>query len=347
VSPFVQKTLIRTVRLQVDGGVRADYQTRVGTVLSPRLWAGTSMRGFEVQAGGGLFVRMVPDQVFVNAIVNDGAHLQRYIAAGTSVHDLEANLVRQAEVRTMLAADLRATRQVMQRVAVARAVGRLKPSVEYTFTHETDRLGSDRVAAGGDWIDVIDDNRRASRHRLKTSLQYAWKGQSFSGHYEWLRAFDDGDGAFSYPEFQGQFAPEWARSAGLAPHSVTVASTLRLPGGIYAAVTDTWQSAAPYNVTAGIDADRNGLFVERGGRPRNSGSIPAQHLLSVHASRRIPLSSITGLENGPRLNVGVHLDNLLDNRNYTVLGSVVGSPTFGRPLMAASSRSARVSFSID
>lgn len=352
VSPFVQKTLVRTARLQFDGGVRADYQTRAGTVVSPRLWAATSWRGLEVQAGAGLFVRMVPDQVFVNAIVNDGSHLHRYIASGASLPDLDANLARQTEVQTRLAPGLQGARQVMQRVAAARAIGRLKPAIEYTFTRDTGRPGSDRIASGDAWIDVIDDNRHTSRHRVKTSLQYAWKGQSLSGHYEWLRAFDDGDGPFSYPESQGQFASEWARSAGQAPHSVTAASTLRLPFAIYAAVTDTWQSASPYNVTAGIDTDRNGLFVERGGRARNSGTLPAQHLLSVHASRRLQLSSITargraGLKNGPRLNVGVHLDNLLDNRNYTVLGSVAGSSTFGRPLMAASSRSARVSFSID
>jgi hypothetical protein len=347
VAPFVQKTLVRKGRIQVDGGVRADYQSRVGTIVSPRIWAATTWRGVELQAGGGLFVTSAPDQVFVKAILNDGNHLQQYMATGTSWSQVGGDLASQALVRTTIAPSLRPARQVMQRVAVARSVGHLTPSVEYTFTRDTHRLGSDRLPAGIEWVDVIDSNRSASRHRVKTSLRYVWNGQSVTGHYEWFRGFDNGDSPFSYPERQGRLASEWARSAGFAPHSVTVAGSLRLPHGVYAVVTDTWQNGVPYNITTGADADRNGLFNERGGRARNSGMSPAQHLLSVHASRRLQLPGNGWLKDRMRLSVGVHLENILNHRNYTSLGSVVGSPTLGQPLSATSSRSARVSFSFD
>jgi hypothetical protein len=347
-SPFVQKTLVRRNRIQLDGGMRADYQRQVGTVVSPRLWVATVWRGMEVQAGGGLFVTVVPDQVFVTAIFNDGHHLQQYMATAATLDELAANLASQAVVRTTLAPGLGAARQVMQRLAVARSTGPFTPSVEYTFTRDSGRLGSDRLSSGTEWVDVIDSDRSASRHRMKTSLRYTRMGQSLTGHYEWLRGFDNTDGPFSYPERQGHIASEWARSAGLAPHSVTVAANLRLPRGINAAVTHTWQRSIPYNITAGVDADRNGLFNERGGRLRNSGTGPAQHLLSVHASHRIQLPRVNGwFKERPRLSIGVHLDNLLNNRNYTSLGSVAGSATFGQPLRAASSRSARVSFNLD
>jgi Carboxypeptidase regulatory-like domain len=346
-SPFVQKTLVQKNRIQLDGGVRADYQTGVGTSVSPRLWAATAWRGFDLQAGGGLFVSFVPDQVFVTTLFNDGHHLQPFVASDVSLDDVAANQASEAVIRTRLAPRLGAARQVMQRVALARPVGHFTPSIEYTFTRDSSRLGSDRLAAGDNWIDVIDSNRSASRHRVAARLQYVRKGQTVSGHYEWLRAFDNGDSPFSYPERPGQIGAEWAPSAGLAPHSATIAGVLRLPLSIYAAVSDTWQSPAPYNVTTGADADGNGLFNERGGRHRNSGAGASQHILSVHASRRIQLPINRWLAGAPRINVGVHLDNLLDHRNYTSLGSVVGSPTFGLPLSATSSRSARISFSVE
>jgi hypothetical protein len=163
-----------------------------------------------------------------------------------------------------------------------------------------------------------------------------------------LRAYDDGDGPFSYPERQGRFASEWARSAGLAPHSVTVASTLSLPHRVVAAITDTWQSSAPYDITAGVDTDLNGIFNERNGRPRNSGDSPSQHVLSLHASRRFEFPSVGGwFSSRFRMNVGVHLDNLTGAPNYTSIGSVAGSATFGTPLGAMPGRSARFSLSID
>jgi len=348
VAPFVQKTLIRRPRFQVDGGLRADYQSRIGMNLSPRLWAATEWRGLNVQGGGGLFTTFVPSSVFVNAISNDGHHLQQYLGVGTLLSNVEAGLTSRDIVTTTLSPDLRAARQAMQRVAVSRRAGHFTPSLEYTLTRDVHRLGADRLETGDGWMDVVDSNRSATRHRVKASLHYLHKAQSVTAHYEWLHAYDDGDGPFSYPERQGRFASEWARSAGLAPHSVTLASTLTLPHRVVAAVTDTWQSSAPYDITAGVDTDLNGIFNERNGRPRNSGDSPSQHVLSIHASRRFEFPYVRGWFGSRfRMNVGVHLDNLTSARNYTSIGSVAGSATFGTPLSATPGRSARFSLSID
>jgi hypothetical protein len=46
-------------------------------------------------------------------------------------------------------------------------------------------------------------------------------------------------------------------------------------------------------------------------------------------------------------NVSLRLENLLDDRNYLVLGSVVGSPLLGTPLAARPGRALRVSVSFD
>ena len=348
VAPFVQKTLIRKPRFQIDAGVRADYQSRIGMNLSPRLWAATEWRGLNVQGGGGLFTTFVPSSVFVTAISNDGYHLQQYLSVGTFLSNADAGLTNRDIVTTTLAPDLRAARQTMERIAVSRRAGHFTPSLEYTLTQDIHRLGADRLQTGDGWIDVVASNRSATRHRVKASLQYMHKLQSVTAHYEWMRAYDDGDGPFSYPEHQGSFASEWARSAGLAPHSVTLASTLTLPHRVVAAVTDTWQSSAPYDITAGIDTDLNGIFNERNGRLRNSGDSPPQHVLSLHASRRFEFPYARGWFGSRfRMNVAVHLDNLTSAHNYTSIGSVAGSDTFGTPLSAMPGRSARFSLSVD
>jgi carboxypeptidase family protein len=348
VAPFVQKTLVRGPRLQIEGGVRADYQSRIGVSLSPRLWAATEWRGLSVQGGGGLFTTFVPSNVFVTAISNDGYHLHQYVSVGTSLSNADAGLTNRDIVATTLAPDLQASRQLMERVAVSRRAGHFVPSVEYTLTRDVHRLGADRLATGDGWIDVVESNRSATRHRVKASLQYQHRAQSVTAHYEWLHAYDDGEGPFSYPERQGRFASEWARTAGLAPHSMTLASILTLPHRVVAAVTDTWQSSAPYDITAGVDSDLNGIFNERNGRARNSGDSPSQQLLSVHASRRFEVPYVRGWFGSRfRINLGVHLDNLTAARNYTSIGSVAGSETFGKPLGAMPGRSARFSLSID
>ena len=98
---------------------------------------------------------------------------------------------------------------------------------------------------------------------------------------------------------------------------------------------------------SGYDDDRNGLFTERDGRPRNSGRLPEQQVVSLHASRRF---AVSGLPGRPRvrmfLTTGVQVENLLNTRNVTALGAVAGSSIFGRPLAALGGRSVRSWFNL-
>ena len=347
VAPFLQKTIVQAHTLQVEGGVRADFQSNVGTVLSPRLWATSRWKGFKVQGGAGLFVYPVPDTVFITPLRINNSNALQYVSTGVGVADTLPVAYQVSPLRADIAAGLVSPRQWMQRGAIERRLGAFTPSLEYTWARDDHRLGSDRLAAGGGWIDTIQSNRSAVRHRLHSRLRYEWGRQSVVGHYEWIRARDNSDGPFSYPERAGEYALEWAPSAAFAPHNVTVAGTFSLPAGLSVMITDTWQSAVPYNITTGTDEDGNGLLIERGGLSRNSGRAPEQHLLSLHASRRFAVPALTG---GSRerafFTTGIQIDNLLDRTNVTALGSVTGAATFGRPLAAMSGRSVRFWISV-
>jgi hypothetical protein len=167
-------------------------------------------------------------------------------------------------------------------------------------------------------------------------------------HYQWTRSRDDGDGPFSFPEAQDDLAAEEARSAGIAPHELSVVASLRLPGDVSLTVIESCHNSTPYNITTGGDPAGLGLFNFRGGRPRNSGNGPGYHSTSLFGSRRIALPFLGGRSGRKTYaNLYLRVENLLNDRNYAAVGSVAGSGLFGVPIAALPGRSLRVNVSLD
>jgi hypothetical protein len=348
VSPFAQTVLWRSADVEVNAGLRADYQSGFGVIVSPRVAVGARIAGFRVAAGSGLFARQVPDAIVIRSMALDGRQTQRFIASGVSLAGLSSvSGIPQPVVRMRLDAGMRQPVQVMQRLSVERAFGRVVPALEYTWSRQQHGLGAERRADDAGWVDVIASNRSAVRHRLHAQVRYGWRRHHLFAHYEWVRARDNGDGPLAFPQEPGNLDAEWARTAGVAAHQATVMASFAL-GGLSVNVTDTWSSSTPYNVTTGRDPSGSRLYVDRGGRPRNSGDLPGMHDLSLYAFRRFALPDVV-VPGAIRLhlNAGVQARNLLDNRNYIHIGSVAASPAFGRPLAAWPGRSVRLFLTID
>ena len=196
-----------------------------------------------------------------------------------------------------------------------------------------------------DYVDMFESNRRGTRVRLHAQARYAVKARMLAAHYEWVHARDNTDGPFSYASDPTNLDADWAASGGIAAHNVTLTGSIGLPLAIALTITDTWNSGAPYNITTGVDPSGMGLFIDRGGLPRNSGDGPSFHALSLYAHRRLTLPPL--IARGVHVNLGVQADNILDNRNYIAIGSVQQSSSFGRPLAATAGRSVRVLLSLD
>jgi hypothetical protein len=339
IAPFVEADLLQSPRARVRGGLRADWQEEAGTLVSPRLSAAALWRGFTLRGGAGLFVHDWTTGVLLQAIKNDRSHLDRFLAAGDSAT---------VSIDSRIAADLARPRDLVLRASVERRWSGVTPGIEYTWTRSTHRLGSRRLAAADGLVDTLESNRSARRQRLHVSLQGEAKGQRIGVHYQWTRSRDDGDGPFSFPEFQDDLAVEEARSTGIAPHELGVVASLRLPGDVSLTAIDSWHSSTPHDVTSGADPLGLGLFNARGGRPRNSGNTPACHATSLYASRRVALPG-TGGRSGQRTyaNVSLHVENLWNETNVLAVGSVAGSPLFGAPLAALPGRSVRLSVSFE
>lgn len=345
---FVQAELIRRGELALSGGLRGDYQSGFGISTSPRVALAARWRDIGVRAGIGMFVQRVPEQVFLTVRQNDGSYLQQFVANGVSLGaSTDPPLDAVASIRARLSDALARPRALQWRVSAERPFGALTPALEYSMSDERHLLGSDRLRSEGGWTDVFASDRRGVRHRFRAYTRYVWKGQQFVADYEWARARDNTDGAFSFPERSGHVAAEWARSAGVSPHTVTVMSTLSLPMAISVNIVDNWRSGSPYNITTGRDVLGDGLFLDRGGRRRNSGNGPRFHSVSLYAHRRIELSDLFKGARGTGINISVQGDNILNSTNYLSVGSIVGSATFGAPLAAYSGRSIRILFSVN
>lgn len=348
VAPFVEADILQSARVRLRGGLRADYQTGGGTLVSPRLSGVATWRGSTLRWGGGIFVHNWTTGVLLQAIEGDRSHLDRFLVTSASFAEPEAgDASRAVPIDSRIAGDLTRPRDLVLRASVERRRGRLTPGIEYTWTSTTHRLGSRRLAARDGWADTLESNRFARRHRLHASLQGEARGQRIGAHYQWTRSRDDTDGPFSFPESQDGLDAEEARSAGVAPHELSVVGSFKLPAGVSLTVIESYHSSTPYNVTSGTDPVGIGLYTFRSGRPRNSGNGPGYNSVSLYGSRRIGLPLPGGRYRKTYVDVGLHVENLLDNRNYVAVGSVASSPLIGVPLVALPGRSLRVTVSFD
>jgi len=338
VAPFVEADLVQSARVRLRGGLRADHQSGGGALVSPRLTGAALWRGATLRWGGGSFVHDWATGVLLQAVKNDLAHLDRFLVQG----DLAP-----VPIDSRIAPGLTRPRDLVLRGSVERRLGGWTPGIEYTWTRTTHALGSRRLAGDDGWVDTLESNRAARRQKVHVSLRGEAKGQRVGAHYQWIRSRDDGDGPYSFPGAQDDLAAEWARTAGIAGHEIGVVADLRLPGAVSLTVIDSWHGSTPFDVTTGADPAGRGLFNSRGGRPRNSGDGPGFHSTSLFGSRRVPLPWTGRSGRKARANVSLHVENLLNERNVVVVGSVAGSPLFGEPLVALPGRSVRLSVSLE
>jgi len=346
-APFLEVELLRSPRLVVRGGVRADAQTAGGILISPRLSAVTNLHGFVLRTGSGMFVRNWTNDVFLKVMENNGSHLEQYLITNASLADLEAGTATlQSEIVSKLT-NLTPTRNWISKVSLEHSFKGFLPGVEYTWTDGTHLLGSQRLssATATGWTDWLESNRAQQKHQIHVRAQYKIKGQTFTTHYEWIHSRDDTDGPFSFPAVQNDIRGEWGPSSGIAVHNLTFVANSKFGKTLSLTVVESWHSPLPLNITSGLDPEDNGLYNDRAGLPRNSGHASGYNSMELFLHRRFAVPEFLI---GPRLKTYLDFNlqvlNLLGNKDYSSFGSVIGSPLFEQPLAAAPGRSFRFSF---
>lgn len=344
-APFAEGEIIRRKQVLLRAGLRWDYQTDGGMVTSPRLSAATGVRGFVVRLGSGRFVQNWSNGTFMAVVANDGTHLRQYLANNVSLSGLGGGgLTAATPIVAEMAPGLERPCDWISKISVQRALAHgLVPAIEYTRTTGTHLLGSRRLSAAIGWNDVLESNRSSDTHEVRFRTTYKLKGQGLTGNYDWIRAYDNTDGPFSFPANQNDIRAEWGRSSGISPHNISLVANLHLPKAVALSLVEAWHSAAPLNLTTGLEQS-NGLFTSRGGLPRNSGDGPAYHSLDLYATHKIALPRfLAGSKHKASMDIGLQGQNLLGNKNYSSMGTILGSPLFGQPLAALPGRSIRIS----
>jgi hypothetical protein len=345
VAPFVQGELLNQNSFLVTGGLRADYQSRGAVLMSPRLSLAARKSSFVFRAGAGRFVHDWPGIVFMHVIENDGLHLRSFIIDDVSLTQASGPTLPPwglsgNSVLERFSPNLTQPRDWMFRASIEHPFGRLTSGLEYALVNGQHLLGSERISEQTGFLDILESNRTRRRQQLHVRLRFLWKAQTITAHYQWIRSRDNTSGPFSFPEYQGNLAAEWARSAGIAPQSLTLVDNFKLPGKLSFNLVASSRGSAPYNITTGLDrGDR--LYNDRGGHPRNSGNGPKYNSLDLSGYRRILLPISAKPEKRVYVDFGVQMSNLLGNKNYTSINSVTNSPLFGSPLGASPGREVR------
>ncbi len=339
VAPFVQKAILRSDAMTLVAGLRGDYQKDGGLHWSPRLSAVLRRSPFVWRASGGLFVHNLDNAVLLSAAERDEHHLTQLLAPNVSGPPQDGATSVPVTVRMITPLD--ASSDWIFRVSGERTRGGLTAGLEYSWMGSSHRLGSRRVPELGEWTDLLESNRRQEQHEAHARLGYsAPNGEDgVVAHYTWTQAHDDGDGPFSYRSADDDRRADWARSAGLAPHAVSVVGNVNL-GRLAVSAVATWRSSAPYDVTSTGDAAGDGLYDDRAGRRRNSGRGASYGSLSIYANRRVMLPWFGGKRQP--VDMLLRAENVLDRTNYAAYGSVLDTPTFGRPLAAMPGRSLQI-----
>lgn len=345
---FLHADVIRRPGVTAGGGMRVDMQNRIGLLTSPRVWVTTTRGGVVGRAGGGLFAQPLPQSIYLVERAR-ASNQARLILSSDASWDAPSELAapRGVTVGSRISPGAAFPRSWLWSVSVERPLKWLTPAVEYSAARDHHLLGSTRARDGAGWVDLIEGNRAARRHRVRAWAHASLRHVQLTIDYEFNRAFDNTDGPFSFAADPGRLDAEWARSAAYSPHNAGGMATFALPWAITVTVADAWRSGAPYNITSVSDTQGNGLLINRGQRRRNSATGPEFHSTSLYAHRRIDLNKVWKMRRPAGLNIGLQVDNLLNRSNYLGLGSVAESANFGAALAAYPGRSVRVLLNFD
>ncbi len=347
-ATFLQSDLLRSRTAILRGGVRLDYQNGGGVQFSPRLFGALKVDEFTFRAGAGRFVHNWTNDVFMKVRKGDGQDLQRFVISNASFEDVSSEIANdEPTIVSSVAPDLVRPHYLMLRASVDRRFRKLFAGVEYTWTNGLHLLGSHRMSTPTGWLDRVESNRLLRKHQLHTRLSHEWKNQTIVFHYEWIRSHDDTDGPFSFPENQDDIGAEWARTTGVAAHNFSLVAHWKLPSAVSLSLVATSRSPIPLNITSPLDVNRDSLYNDREGRVRNSGVGPAYHWLTLFVHHRLKLPHFMVPSSAEvYADLGLHADNLLNNKNYLTFGSVMNSPLFEQPLSAFHGRSLRLSINL-
>jgi len=184
---------------------------------------------------------------------------------------------------------------------------------------------------------------------------------------------DTDDNPYQTPQTTGVNAGEYARRDNQGLWNIFGNATLNLPAKFVLSANYNGSGMQAYNVTTGFDNNGDGTLNDRpqyapagtplcstnptatpcgystpwgelvtsggvGSLPRNKGNMPWTFYLDSNLQRTFKLTRNPKADHPQTLQANIRSSNLLNHRNVTSVGNVLGSPNFGQPYAADNGR---------
>ena len=207
-------------------------------------------------------------------------------------------------------------------------------------------------------ITQLESTARSQNESLEVNVMLNYRPRRFSAHvgYTLGEALNETDGALSLPPNSFDLAQEWGSSRQDVRHRLFASMNTDVKAGFRLNMNLRAQSAAPYNITTGLDENRDGQTNERtAGMARNSGrgepttNVDVGIVWERSVGQRTRLTAQRGGSGGGaganrapegifRFEIFARASNVLNLVNAQNFSGVLTSPFFGRATSAAAAR---------
>ena len=295
-SWFVQDDFRIKPTLTVSFGLRHEFQTNLSDKnnFAPRFgiaWLPFKDRKTTIRAGGGIFYSRYSSGLYSNILRYDQNQYVSLVINNPSYPDPFAgdpNLTIQNTVKRIEDSGLTAPYIINFNTSVERQLPKgLIGSVTYNFTRGVHQFRSRNINTPDPITGLRPDPTQGNLFLLESSATSEHTGLLFRldrrfgrnfqvfGNYSISWTKNDSDGAFSSPANNYDLASEWGRASGDRRHFMFVGGMVSLPWGFRLSPMIQAGSGAPFNITTGIDDNRDSTFNDRpAGIARNS-DLPA------------------------------------------------------------------------
>jgi hypothetical protein len=180
-------------------------------------------------------------------------------------------------------------------------------------------------------------------HALQVSVEKRHTHRySFTAAYTLSSSQGDTEDYDFVAQDQRNQAEEWGPSLGDARHRLAGSVNVDVPLGLRVTAITTAQSALPYNVTTGVDTNRDGYVTDRpAGLGRNAARGAAFWQTNARLSKAFRIQST-------RFEVLAEVFNLANRPNWTMYdGKRSNVMTFGRPTASGDPRQVQLGIRVD
>lgn len=395
VAGFIQDDWQIRKNLTLNLGFRYETQTTPTdfTSFAPRFgiaFVPDKQQKWILRVRGGVFYDRLSEILALETLRLDGAQLKEIIIDSPSFPNPGSSFADSISTIRIFNADLRPTGSLQIRAEFERQLTKgWKISATHSWTRNWDELRSRNINAP--LIDAANPNPQTARRPLgvrQNILQFETNGRTFgrvitvnlnqsSNKYYTFNLtylnFDfktDADDAFSFPQSSYSLSGEYAPPFWQSRHRVFVNSNINLPKDVKAAVSFTFATGTPFNITTGRDNNGDGNFNDRpslsdaitsdtimtrlgnfnpniinGNLPRNFGTNPINITANLNFSRTFDFGKKDAKGIGTnKLTANIRVNNLFNRTNLLNLNGVLNSPLFG--LANASAPARRIEFGL-